>query len=175
MEIAAHAVMALSGNKLHIAYTRKIYDPVAETDVQDIFYANCSIPCDGLSSSDFDTVSGALVEVAGNLPSETIAALATDDLRNSAYIYFLGIDRNISDNEVILGVNSCDGWGNTPFERDFVESSSTFRFIKPSLIAKGGWLHLVYERFEGTNPHEIFYRRAAVTCPATLLLPVIRK
>ncbi|MBK8986104.1 MAG: hypothetical protein IPM39_08480 [Chloroflexi bacterium] len=176
MPIAAHAVMGASGNNLHIAYTRKIDipDPTAN-DKQDIFYATCAMPCDTLDSSDFRTISGALVEVNGSDPSEVVAALAVDSQRGAAYITFSGIVTTLlNPNEVIQGIQSCDGWasGSLPY---IIENNPDYRFIKPAMTISQGWMHLVFDRISSDTTHEIFHRRASVSCPATLLLPIIRK
>jgi len=174
VDIAAHVVMALSGSQLHIAYTRKVVVEDAN-DKQDVFYATCSTPCDALNSDNFSSVSGGFVEVNGADPSEVVAALAVDSERSAAYMTFSGIvPTTLNPNEVIQSMQSCDGWGNGTLPHT-IEYNLDYRFIKPAMAASQGWIQLVYDRIDSVSTHEIFHRRAAVTCKAILLLPVIRK
>lgn len=174
--LVSHAVLGLSGNRLSIAYTRKIdiVDPM-KNDQQDIFYTTCSVPCNSLNSDDFKLISGQRVEVNGIDPSEVVPALALDNLRGAAYITFSGVlPTTTNPNEIILSMQSCDFWGteSNPFQ---VENDSNYRFVKPSMVISDRWLELAYERISSDNSHMIFHRRAEVSCPAYVMVPFLMK
>jgi hypothetical protein len=82
--------------------------------------------------------------------------------------YFHGTADGLVDNEIIWGVNSCQGWSQSA--RDQV-TSSNFRSINPSIAEQNNaWLYLVYE--QGVSTHQIYLHRNIFS---DIYLPVVFK
>jgi hypothetical protein len=154
------------GSRLHVAFTTHWED-----DSQWVHYLSCSTACQNSQSwSDDVPVSGTVVGVNANSPKYIVSDLFS--MRGCVHIYFHGIDKTLENNELIMGVNSCDNWSS--LGRDVVTQPQIQSLHTSSVLTKD-FVHMVYEQTgnQGTT-RQIYYRRG-LPPPFTLYLPFTAK
>ncbi|MEW5987035.1 MAG: hypothetical protein AB1791_10415 [Chloroflexota bacterium] len=163
-EVRQPRILAV-GNELHVTYTT-----FAEGAQQWIHHVVCATQCsDPTNWQDVgNPISGQAMGANASDPYEVTSSLAYAN--DCLYVYFHGTEPNSAypDNEVISGVNSCDGWSANG--RDRVTEPQT-RAIFPSIAILADRLLLTYEWVNGGD-HQIYLMRADLP-PDYLYLPVI--
>ena len=159
------AILAHNG-RLHVAFTTHWQD-----SAQWVHYVTCPASCQNAQNwSDDKSISGEVVGVNANSPKYIVSDILS--VRGCVYIYFHGIDDTLENNELILGVNSCDSWAT--LGRDIVTQPQT-QSLHASLVQANEFVHIVYEQTgnEGST-RQIYYQRG-LPPPYSLYLPFIAK
>ena len=153
----------VNGNSVMVTFTRRNSD-----NQQWIYLTECTGQC--LDANNWDNagiISGQVVGV--NTTDPTILISSMLQIGPCTFVYFHGTQPSapppLNENELIWGVNSCDGWGAL---RDEVTLASA-RSLYPVLAASEDRLHLVYET-NSTGSRQIFHMRALP--PADVNAPV---
>lgn len=151
------------GNTLHVSFT----DYISQNS-QSVHHLQCSAQCTtpgNWSNPSSNPVSGQLVGANANSPYDVFGDLAQHG--RCTYLYFHGT--TTTNNEIILGVNSCDGW--TGSARDEVTTTQT-QSLAPNLAGHNDWwLYLTFEAGTADGIHQIYFVRNK----PGLYLPVIQK
>ena len=156
------------GNKVRVNYGRITESEGQE--LQDVRYRDCSANCTTDTSwNDQGSISGAVVGV-NNEPSDLISAMVHDTAINTTFVYFHGF--TTTNNEIILGVNDCDGWVSSG--RDEVTLVNN-RSIRPDIAIHAGELQLVYQFEESNGNTSIYTMSGNVSCSNRAYMPVIYK
>ena len=163
---ARRPVILVADGRLHVGFTTFWQDAS-----QWVYYVTCSSSCqNGQNWSDNTPVSGAVVGVNANSPKYIVSDIFS--LSGCIQIYFHGIDDTLQSNELILGVNSCDGWFSVG--RDVVTQPQV-QSLHTSAVPTDDFIHMVYEQTgnQGTT-RQIYYRRG-LPPPFNLYLPFMAK
>ena len=163
---ARRPVILAANGRLHVAFTTHWQDAS-----QWVYYVTCSAACqNGQNWSIESSISGAVVGVNANSPKYIVSDIFT--VKGCIYTYFHGIDDTLENNELILGVNSCDGWSS--IGRDVVTQPQT-QSLHTSSVLTDDFVHMVYEQTgnQGTT-RQIYYRRG-LPPPFNLYLPFMAK
>lgn len=145
--------LLVNGNSVIVTFTRRNDD-----NVQWIYHTECNGQC--LNANSWDTpsiISGQTVGVNSDDPTVLVSSMMR--LGACTFVYFHGTQPSapppFNENEILWGVNSCDGWGAI---RDQVTTTDV-RSLYPVLAASSQHVHLVYERAVNSD-RQIYYMRA---------------
>ena len=142
--------LAIAASTVHVAFARSLGVDSSNSD-QWAYYTQCSSNCTAPQSWSLPmNASGQPVRVNESAPFDLIPEIASHD--GCAYIFYHGYVQNVSSNEVIWNVNSCDGWSGGG--RDQV-TGFDMRGIYPRVVMVGNAIRLVYEWVDGNN-HQIY-------------------
>lgn len=152
--------IVVSGNIIHVAYT-----DFETQNKQWVHHIQCSSQC--LNQNNWQSagnpVSGQVVGVNPASPFNVLSDML--HYQGCTYVYFHGTSNEFAeDNEVIWGINSCDGWSASA--RDQVTNPQT-QSIYPSLTSQSNWwVYLAYGA--GDTEHQIYFLRndPAIYLPA---------
>jgi hypothetical protein len=154
-------ILAADG-RLHVAFTTHWQDAS-----QWVYYVTCSSTCQNIQNwSDAMSFSGAIVGVNANSPKNIVSDIFSG--RGCIYIYFHGIDSTLQNNELILGVNSCDNWWE--LGRDQV-TQPQLQSLHTSSVLTEEFIHMVYEQTGNQGSTRQIYYRRGLPPPFTLYLP----
>ncbi|MCB8942810.1 MAG: exo-alpha-sialidase [Ardenticatenaceae bacterium] len=167
---ARRMVILTDGNRVHVAFTT-FWEDEDLNDSQWVHYATCYNSCQSSSNwTDDVSISGEVVSVNDNSPKYIVSDILK--IRGCTHVYFHGIDDTLEENEILLGVNSCDAWAANG--RDGVTSSQN-QSLHTSLVATDDHVHIVYEQTgDDGSTRQIFYRRGTPP-PFNLYLPVVAR
>lgn len=163
--------IAVDESAIHVAFTNK--QTVGVDVLQWSYYTSCTTPCTTPGAwNPLLSISGTSLTVNGLNPFFLIPSLAVSE--NCTYVYFHGVNPG-DDNELIWGVNSCDGWSASA--RDQVTTES-MRAIFPSIINVGEEIFLAYEWVNPdapTPPNQIYFMRGDLSEDPVILMPIIQR
>ncbi len=153
---ARRPALAIAGNTVHVAFTNSVSINNNDFD-QWATYTRCSNNCSAPASWSAPlNASGQPVRVNTSAPSDLIASIVHHQA--CTYIFFHGYIPNVTTNEVVWNVNSCDGWA--AGGRSQV-TGHDMRGIYPQAVMRGDTIHLVYEWVQGAN-RQIYTMRGAI-------------
>jgi hypothetical protein len=154
---ARRPALAIAGNTLHLAFTRSITVDTENSDqwaYNQRCSSNCTVPGNWTTATN---ASGQPVRVNESAPFDLVPEIASH--QGCTYIFFHGYVENVSTNEVIWDVNSCDSWSGGG--RDQV-TGFNMRGIYPRVAMHGDEIHLVYQWVSGSN-HQIYYMNGTLS------------
>ena len=162
--LATNAVepkILLDGNTVKVTYTNRLNE-----STQYVHYLECTSNCVQISNwkSVGNPISGTALGANVGDPFDVNSTLG--QAGRCTYVYFHGV-RSGSNNEQILGVNSCSGWGTSP--QDEITTVAT-RALNPELAIHNNWWIYLEKKKKGT-PSQIKFIR---NIPA-VYLPLIVK
>lgn len=167
---AREPAVAVDGSTVHVTFTNR--QTVGQDVFQWAYYANCVMPCNLLGRwNSAQSISGTSLTVNALNPFFLIPSITVSD--NCVYIYFHGVNPG-DDNELIWGLNSCDGWSESA--RDQV-TATNMRAIFPNIIIVGEEIFLTYEFVNPdspTPPNQIYFLRGDLSEDIVVLLPIIQ-
>jgi hypothetical protein len=159
---ARRPIIVAADGRLHVAFTTHWQDAS-----QWVHFVACSSACQNISNWSDDTpVSGTVVGVNANSPKYIVSDIFS--VRGCIHIYFHGIDSTLQNNELILGVNSCDNWAS--FGRDQV-TEPQLQSLHTSSVLTEEFIHMVYEQTGNQGSTRQIYYRRGLPPPFTLYLP----
>lgn len=165
---ASHPNIVVQNGRVEVVYSRR----GATRNQQDMWRTICLSQCTIAANWSIPAnISGQLVGTNDNSPFDIVSDMAYAPSIRTTFVYFHGTQPAINDNEVIWGVNSCDGWSAST--RDQV-TEFTYQSLKPSIAIDRTSIQLVYEYKVGNNT-QIYHRRGTVVCPAKVFMPIMRK
>ena len=159
---ARRPIILAADGRLHVAFTTHW-----QSSSQWIHYVTCSSACQNSQNwSDDTSISGKVVGANAIYPIDLVSDIFS--VRGCVHVYFHGITDTLEDNELILGVNSCDNWAS--LGRDVVTQPQT-QSLHTSAVLTDEFIHMVYEQTgnQGTT-RQIYYRRG-LPPPFALYLP----
>ncbi len=162
--------LALRGPQILVTYTH--IDTYDGSDYQLVFGIGCAQNCTQRSSwGNTHNLSGTYLTVNETLPFFIMPTMA--QLFGCHFVYYHGVNTQLSVNERLYGVNSCANWhvGGTE-----TLTPVTSRAINPDVAAHAdGWLYMAYELYRPeTDKTVVQFIRGLVPEPGfALYLPVI--
>jgi hypothetical protein len=141
-----------------------------------IFYTICNTDCS--DESDWPGPYGLSSQPLGANTTDPAVINVELSYNGCAYAYYFGTEINgiNPENEIVWGVNSCDGWSASLPDQ---ATENATRSIYPAIAVHGTWIQLIYEQVSPSGRH-IYVRRGAVEEPPPpgpdgIFLPLIRK
>ncbi len=168
--LARRPLVSIRGTTVQVAYTRRVAN-----NQQWIMMTSCSTACTGQSSWAAPiNASGQVIGVNSTDPTVLVVDIA--QLGVCSFFYFHGTQPvgppPYNEDEVITGVNSCEGWGGP---RDYTTEIGV-RSLYPNLAIDSDHIHLAYEQVD-QGERQIYARRAELPAVAnpTTYLPIISR
>ncbi len=162
--------LALRGPQILVTYTH--IDTFDGSDYQLVYGIGCAQNCTQRSSwGNTRNLSGTYLTVNETLPFFIVPTIA--QVFGCHYVYYHGVNTELSVNERIYGVNSCAGWHVGGTETLTPVNS---RVINPDVAAHpDGWLYMVYELYlPDINRTVVQFLRGLAPEPSfALYLPIV--